>query len=54
MGEATQRGWLCFFRTVAILRAAVRILHFSVHIWILLGKSVQIQVEPFKMEVAKI
>jgi hypothetical protein len=39
---------------LAILRATARILHFSVQIWILLEKSVQIQVEPSKMEVVKI
>jgi hypothetical protein len=39
---------------LAILRATVRILHFSVQIWILLEKSVQIQVEPSKTEVVKI
>jgi hypothetical protein len=39
---------------LAILRATVRILCFSMQIWILLEKSVQIQVEPSKMEVVKI
>jgi hypothetical protein len=39
---------------LAILRATVRILHFSVQIWILLEKLVQIQVEPSKTEVVKI
>jgi hypothetical protein len=39
---------------LAILRATLRILNFSVQIWILLEKSVQIQVEPSKMEVVKI
>jgi hypothetical protein len=39
---------------LAILRATVRILCFSMKIWILLEKSVQIQVEPSKMEVVKI
>ena len=33
---------------LAILGVIVRILHFSVQIWILLEKSVQIQVEPSK------
>jgi hypothetical protein len=39
---------------LAILGVIVRILHFSVQIWILLEKSVQIQVEPSKTEVVKI
>jgi hypothetical protein len=39
---------------LAILRATVRILHFFVQIWILLEKSVKIQVEPSKTEVVKI
>jgi hypothetical protein len=39
---------------LAILRATVRILCFSMQIWILLEKSAQIQVEPFKTEVVKI
>ena len=36
---------------LAILRAAVRILCFSIQIWILLEKWVQIQVEPSTTEV---
>ena len=36
---------------LAILRAAVRILCFSIQIWILLEKWVQIQVKPSKTEV---
>src|SRR5258705_259513 len=36
---------------LAILRAAVRISCFSIQIWILLEKWVQIQVEPSKTEV---
>jgi hypothetical protein len=39
---------------LAILGATARILHFSGQIWILLEKSVQIQVEPSKTEVVKI
>src|SRR6202034_1535326 len=38
---------------LAILRAAVRISCFSVQIWILLEKWVQIQVEPSKAEVKR-
>ena len=37
--------------SLAILRAAVRISCFSIQIWILLEKWVQIQVEPSKTEV---
>jgi hypothetical protein len=39
---------------LAILRAIVRILFFSIQIWVLLEKWVQIQVEPSKTEVVKI
>ena len=39
---------------LVILGVIVRILHFSVQIWILLEKLVQIQVEPSKTEVVKI
>ena len=39
---------------LVILGVIVRILHFSVQIWILLEKSIQIQVEPSKAEVVKI
>jgi hypothetical protein len=35
---------------LAILGVIVRILHFSVQIWILLKKSVQTQVKPFHLE----
>ena len=39
---------------LAILRVTVRILCFSMQIWILLEKLIQIQVEPSKTEVVKI
>jgi hypothetical protein len=39
---------------LAILRATVKVSYFSIQIWILLEKWVQIQVEPSKTEVAKI
>jgi hypothetical protein len=39
---------------LAILRVTVRILCFSIQIWILLETLVKIQVEPSKTEVVKI